>query len=181
MLEFLLALHSDFIAVTALGLTPALRPSPFSSMSTVLLQLIVGTAEMVVGILALTFYALNVDASGVTRSPGTLLQIILLAFTFGILSFAVACLGVVPVLSGRTNLSQTDNREYQNYSPQTTTREYVTQRRQTFTEQAWTGLACPDCGRTVSYDDSFCDLCGAQFKQLPQASVDAQTEILVKA
>jgi hypothetical protein len=150
-------------------------------MSIVLLQLIVGTIDMVVGILALEFYTLNVDAGGVTRSPATLLQIILLAFTFGILSFAVACLGVVPVLTTRTTLSQTNRGGFQDYPAQTTSREYVTQARQTFAEHAWTGLACPDCGRTVSYNDNFCDLCGAQFKGLPQASMEAQRETLAKA
>ena len=165
----------------ALGLTRGLRPSPFSSMSTVLLQLVVGTMDMVVGILAFTFYTLNVDTSGVTKSPGTLLQIILLAFIFGILSFVVACLGVVPNLTARTSLPQTDNRGYENYLPQTTTREYVTQRTQTLVEQAWAGLACPDCGRPVSSNDNFCDICGAQFKQLPEPSMDARAENFVKA
>ena len=143
-------------------------------MSIVVLQLIVASMNMVIGILAITFYSLNVGPTGITTSPTTFLQISLLVFIFGVLSFAVACLGAVPALNGRTVLSQTESRGYENYPPQIATREYVTQRRQTIFEQAWAGLACPNCGRNVSYDDNFCDLCGAQFKEIPQWSIGIQ-------
>jgi hypothetical protein len=143
-------------------------------MSIVILQLIVGSMNMVIGILAITFYSLNVGPTGITTSPTTFLQISLLVFIFGVLSFAVACLGAVPALNGRAALSQAESRGYEYYPPQITTREYVTQRRQTISEQAWAGLACPNCGRNVSHQDNFCDLCGAQFKEVPQPSMGIQ-------
>jgi hypothetical protein len=133
--------------------------------------------NMVVGILAVTFYSLNVSPTGVTTSPTVFLQISVLAFIFGILSFAVACLGALPAIGSRAVLSQAESRQYASYpSPRITTREYVTQRRQTILEQAWTGLACPNCGRAVSYDDNFCDFCGVQFKQVPESGLGVRRE-----
>jgi hypothetical protein len=129
---------------------------------------------MTIGILAITFYSLNVGPTGMTTSPTTFLQISLLVFIFGVLSFSVACLGAVPALNGRTALSQTESRRYENYPPQITTREYVSQRRQTIIERAWAGLTCPHCGRNVSSDDNFCDLCGAQFKEILQSRIGIQ-------
>lgn len=157
-----------------MGLTPGLRVRPFSGMSIVLLQLIVASMNMTIGILAITFYSLNVGPTGITTSPTTFLQISLLVFIFGVLSFAVACLGAVPALNGRTALSQTESRGYENYPPQITTREYVTQRRQTIIERAWAGLTCPHCGRNVSSDDNFCDLCGVQFKEILESRIGIQ-------
>lgn len=160
-----------------LGLPQGLGVSPFSSLSIVLVQLIVGSMNMVVGILAVTFYSLNVSPTGVTTSPTVFLQISVLAFIFGILSFAVACLGAVPAFNSRMVLSKAESRQYASYAPpKITTRGYVTQRRQTILEQAWTGLACPNCGRAVSYDDNFCDLCGVQFKEMPESSFGVQRE-----
>jgi len=133
--------------------------------------------NMVVGILAVTFYSLNVSPTGVTTSPTVFLQISVLAFIFGILSFAVACLATVPALNSRAVLSQAESPQYASYAPpKITTRGYVTQRRQTILEQAWTGLACPNCGRAVSYDDNFCDSCGVQFKEMPESSFGVQRE-----
>lgn len=161
----------------ALGLPQSLGVRPFSNLSIVLVQLIVGSMNMVVGILAVTFYSLNVSPTGVTTSPTVFLQISVLAFIFGILSFAVACLGAVPALGSRVVPSQAESRQYASYPPpKITTRGYVTQRRQTILEQAWTGLACPNCGRAVSYDDNFCDLCGAQFKEMPESGLGVQRE-----
>lgn len=161
----------------ALGLPERLGVRPFSNLSIVLVQLIVGSMNMVVGILAVTFYSLNVSPSGVTTSPTVFLQISVLAFIFGILSFAVACLGAVPALGSRVVLSQPESRQYQSYMPpKITTREYVTQRRQMILEQAWTGLACPNCGRAVSRDDNFCDLCGTQFWGVPPSGVGVWRE-----
>ena len=157
-----------------LGLTPGLRVRPFSGMSIVVLQLIVASMNMTIGILVIAFYSLNVGPTGITTSPTTFLQISLLVFIFGVLSFAVACLGAVPALNGRTALSQTESRGHENYPPQITTREYVTQRRQTIIERAWAGLTCPHCGRNVSSDDNFCDLCGVQFKEILQSRIGIQ-------
>jgi hypothetical protein len=158
--------------VKDLGLPERLGVRPFSNVSLVLVQLIVGSMNMVIGLLAVTFYSLNVSPTGVTTSPTVFLQISVLAFIFGILSFAVACLGAVPALNYRATIAQTENRQYANYPPpRITTREYVTQRRQTILEQAWTGLACPSCGRAVSYDDNFCDVCGTQFWGVPESGV----------
>jgi len=141
----------------------------------VLVQLIVGSMNMVVGILAVTFYSLNVSPTGVTTSPTVFLQISVLAFIFGVLSFVVACLAAVPAFNGRATFPQAERQRYASYPP-LTTREYVTQRHQMILERAWTGLACPNCSRAVSYDDNFCDLCGAQFKKVPESGVGVRKE-----
>jgi hypothetical protein len=138
----------------------------FGGIGLLLLQILIGSMNMVIGLLAVTYYALNVGPSGVATSPILLLQISLFAFIFGGLSFAIACLAAVPAFSSRSSLPQENipRMEYEVYAPQIMTREYVTQRRRAIAEQAWTGLACPDCGRMVSREDNFCDACGAQFK-----------------
>ena len=131
-----------------------------------LLQIVLASMNMVAGLLAVTYYALYVAPTGVVASPVMLLQISIFTFIFGILSFTIACLAAMPLLNGRS--APMENTRFVDYTPQITTREYVTQRRQTVVEQALVGLACPDCGRMVSRDDNFCDVCGAQFKEIPQ-------------
>ena len=157
----------------------------FSGMTVVLLQLIVGSMNLIAGLLAITFY-LNQGPAGVATSPATFAQISLLTFIFGVLSFTIA-LAAIPALNGRLGPTepqpqpQPPSQQYQNYypqartpiqyeysPPQVTTREYVTQRRQTLVEKEWVGLACPDCGRNVSRSDNFCDQCGAQFQQISE-------------
>jgi len=168
--------HASCI-VKDLGLPDRLGVRPLSNFSLVLVQLIVGSMNMVIGLLAVTFYSLDVSPTGVTTSPVVFLQISVLAFIFGILSFSVACLGAVPALNNRATFPQAESRQFASYQPpRITTREYVTQRRQTILEQAWTGLACPNCGRAVSNNDNFCDACGTQFWGIPESGVGVRRE-----
>lgn len=160
----------------SLDLPPGLRVRPFGGMGILLLQIILASMNMVAGLLAVAYYGLYVGPTGVATSPSTLLQISLFAFIFGTLSFTIACLAAVPVFNGRGVPPQRENVGFEGYAPQITTREYVTQRRQTIAEQTWTGLACPNCGRTVSAQDNFCDLCGAQFKEIQRPNLGLRTE-----
>jgi hypothetical protein len=144
-----------------------------------LLQIVLASMNMVAGLLAVTYYTLYVARTGVVTSPVMLLQISVFTFIFGILSFTIACLAAMPLLNGRS--APMENTRFVDYTPQITTKEYVTQRRQTVVEQALVGLACPDCGRMVSLDDNFCDICGAQFKEIPQPSAAMQVEGTEKA
>ncbi len=158
-----------FNAGKALGQTDRLGVQSFSSMSLAFVRLLVASANMVLGILAISFYSLNVSSMGVTSSA-TFLQISVLVFIFGVLSFTIACLTTLPTLGGRSAGPHGEAQWYDNYSPQVTTREYVTQRRQTIAEQAWTGLVCPACRRPVSLEDNFCDMCGARFKETSETT-----------
>jgi len=168
--------HASCI-VKPLGLPERLGVRPLNNLSIVLAQLIVGSMNMVIGILAVTFYSLNVSPTGMTTSPIIFLQISVLAFIFGILSFALACLGAVPALGSRAIVSQAESGQYASYQPPAmATREYVAQKRQTILEQTWTGLACPNCSRAVWFDDNFCDMCGAQFKKVPESAVGVENE-----
>jgi len=135
--------------------------------------------NMVTGILAVTYYALYVTPTGRISSPGTLLPIALFAFIFGVLAFTLACLAAVPIFNSRLpepQLSESQGMDYERYSPQITTREYVTERRQTIAEQAIVGLACPNCGRLVAGEDNFCDLCGARFRSTVQSREEIPLE-----
>lgn len=120
--------------------------------------------NMVAGILAVTYYALYVGPTGAPSAPGTLLPITLFVFIFGVLSFTIACIAAVPAFNLRT--PEPENIRYEVYRPPITTREYVTQRRQTVVDQTVVGLSCPNCGRVVSEEDNFCDLCGTRFKEI---------------
>jgi len=164
--------------VNLLGLA-GLRIRSFGGMGILILQIIIAAMNMVTGIFAVSFYALYVAPTLHSASPSALLPIALFAFIFGVLSFTIACLAVVPIFNLRT--SEPVSADYEVYqpaqmSPQITTREYVTQRRQTVSEQAWMGLACPNCGRVVSREDSFCDGCGAQFRGISQRSGEIRVE-----
>lgn len=147
----------------------------FGGVGILLLQIIVGSMNMVAGILAVTYYALYVGPTGPTAaSPGTFLPIALFAFIFGVLSFTLACLAAVPAFSLR--IPEPVSRGYEGYPPPITTREYVTQSRQTIADQTWVGLACPNCSRIVSRKDNFCDLCGARFKEIAQQAEEIPAE-----
>jgi hypothetical protein len=153
-------------------------------MSILLIQILVGSMNMVTGILAVTYYALYVAPSGGVSAPGTLLPIALFAFIFGVLSFTLACLGAVPAFNFRLpepQLSEPPRMDYERYSPQVSTREYVTERRQTVAEQTIVGLACPNCSRMVSREDNFCDLCGARFKETVQRPEEIPVEGVEKS
>ena len=162
----------------SLGLSPS-QQARFGSTGILVLQLIVGTLNLTIGILAITFYALDPGSIGRTASSGTFLQISLLTFIFGILSFVVACLGAA--LNTRIPIYATERREPQGYPAQTTTREYVTQERQTILEQTYVGLACPNCDREVSKNDKFCDQCGARFESADQTAGPELWQSLGKA
>jgi hypothetical protein len=143
---------------------------------------------MIMGILVLSFSIQNVTPTGFAASNITLLQISILTFIFGLLSFATACLCAIPALSEVSLPPQPQSQsgvyyppqpavpvqEY--YQPQVTTRHYIAQRRQTLAEQEWVGVACPECGRNVSAEDYFCDLCGAQLKQVPELELGLHRE-----
>ena len=129
---------------------------------------------MVAGILAVTYYALYVAPTGAPSSPGTLLPIILFVFIFGVLSFTFACIAAVPAFNVHT--AEPGNVGYELFPPQITTREYVTQRGQTIVDQTLVGLACPNCGRIVSREDNFCDLCGARFKEIDRRGEEIPVE-----
>ena len=163
---------------------PGLKVRSFSGVSILLLQIIVASMNMVAGILAVTYYALYVAPTGGVSAPGTLLPIALFAFIFGVLSFTLACLAAVPVFNVRLPAPQVpglQSMDYERYSPQITTREYVTQRRQTVADQTIVGLACPSCGRIVSSEDNFCDLCGARFKEIAQRGEEIPVEGVEKS
>ena len=117
---------------------------------------------MTIGILAITFYTLDLGSIGGTAASGTFLQISILAFIFGVLSFVVACLAAV--FNTRISTYAQERREFQGYPAQAVTRTYVAQERQTVMEQTYVVLACPKCGREVSDKDGFCDQCGARFE-----------------
>jgi predicted RNA-binding Zn-ribbon protein involved in translation (DUF1610 family) len=144
---------------------PGLRVGSFGAVGFLLLQIIVASMNMVAGILAVTYYALYAGPTGVASSPGAFLLIALFALIFGVLSFTLACLSAIP-FSLRT--PEPENIGYEAYPPLIITREYVTQRRQTIAEQAWAGFPCPNCGRIVSLEDNFCDLCGARSRGMVQ-------------
>jgi len=165
--------------VNSLGL-PGLRVRSFGGVGILILQIIVTAMNMVTGIFAVSYYALYVAPTARASSPSTLLPIALFAFIFGVLSFTVACLAVVPAFNLRT--LEPVNAAYELYRPpQVSTREYITQRRQTVSEQAWAGLGCPNCGRLVSREDNFCDGCGTQFKEISQRGEEIPVESIEKA
>jgi predicted RNA-binding Zn-ribbon protein involved in translation (DUF1610 family) len=153
---------------------PGLRARPFGGVGILLLQIIIASMNMVAGILAVTYYALYVGPTGAPSSPGTLLPISLFVFIFGVLSFTIACVAAIPAFNLRT--AEPRNIGYEVYPPQISTREYVTQRRQTVLDQTLVGLACPNCGRIVSREDNFCDLCGARFKETDQSGEEIPVE-----
>ena len=145
----------------ALGLTPS-QQARIGSTGMLVLQLIVGTLNLTIGILAMTFYTLDLGSIAGTAASETFLQISILAFIFGILSFVVACLAAV--FNARIQVYAPERRGFQGYPAEPVTREYVAQARQTVMEQTYVVLACPKCGREVSDNDSFCDRCGARFE-----------------
>jgi hypothetical protein len=164
--------------VKALGLSPG-QQARIGSTGMLVLQLVVGTLNLTIGILAITYYTLDASSIGRTSSSGTFLQISIFAFIFGILSFVVACLGAV--FNTRIGIYAPERREFQGYPAQAVTREYVTQERRTVMEQSYVVLACPRCGREVSDQDMFCDQCGARFELAGQTAEPELSQSLSKA
>ena len=153
-------------------------------------QLIVGTMNLVIGILVMTSYMLYFNSGGQALGRGNLLDVSVLAFVFGTVAFAVAGLSFWVMASARPEPSEPEWRPsplyepnysapvYQptyspDYQPQVSTREYVTQVRRTIREQsiASTEVTCSSCGREISQEDNFCDTCGAR------AGPDSRTSI----
>ena len=144
-----------------------------------IVQLIVGTMNLVIGLLVMTSYMLYFNSGGQALGRDNLLDVSVLAFVFGTVAFAVAGLGFWIMASSQPEPSEPELQPSQMYEPayqpvyqpQVSTRQYVTQVRRTIREQsiASTGLTCSNCGREISEADNFCDSCGAP------AGADTQT------
>lgn len=134
-------------------------------------QLIVGTMNLVIGLLVMTSYMLYFNSGGQAVGREDLLGVSVLAFVFGTVAFAVAGLGFWLMASARPEPSEPERQPSQLYEPtyepvyqpQISTRQYVTQVRRTFREQSTvsTGVTCSNCGREIAESDNFCDTCGA--------------------
>jgi hypothetical protein len=155
-----------------------------------IVQLIVGTMSLVIGILVMTSYMLYFNSAGQAISRENLLDVSVLSFVFGTVVFAVVGLDFLTIASSRPESSEPEWQPsslyepnysppmYQPtyppvYQPQVSTREYVTQVRRTIREQsiASTVVTCSNCGREISESDNFCDTCGAR------AELDSQTTV----
>ena len=143
-----------------------LRHRPYGMIGLLVVQLIVGTLNLVIGILVMSSYMLYFGSSGTTINRENLLEISVLSFVFGTLAFVVAGLSFLMIVSGRFDITEPEPPSvatipiptaplYQlqpNYSPsgslpmpvyqpeypqpQFSTRGYVTQVRRTIQEQS---------------------------------------------
>lgn len=161
-------------AVSLLGIALGLRLRPFGTTGVLILQIIVGTADFVIGLLMLMFYALHVSG-GVVASRQlsstfaiVLLPIALFSFVFGILSFAVSILaaGNQPRISSaysQPSYSPSTSEESMFQPTQVSTQQYVAELQQTILQrtETWTERSCPQCGTLVSADANYCDSCGS--------------------
>jgi len=152
-----------------------LRFRPLGNVGVVLLQLMIGVMNFTAGLILMTYYALNVDAtSGQVRSLTTLAQISLLVFIFGLLSLMMSIIASAPLFSTQVEplppqpqFSQVRWQPAQE-PPYVSTRRYVTQRSRSMVQEAetWSEAVCPGCGREVSVQDRFCDACGIELGEL---------------
>ncbi len=159
-----------------MGLSVGMRANPFGVTAAVLMEIVFGAMNMIGGIVLLSYYAGSAQQGLIF--PETLQQISLLLFVFGILSFLVAMLGAVPILSNQSRpytiaIEQPSTID----QPQVSTRQYVTKFRTVTLEQSAERekqsempFVCQNCGREASSGDDFCVRCGSPLQHVPGLS-----------
>jgi len=173
---------------------PLHQQRPSRVIGLVVLQLIVGTLNLVIGILVMSSYSSYFSSTAQAVPRENLLDTSVLSFVFGTLAFLVAGLTFLTLIGTRfqspepemptTTPNPAYNPTYSTpinqptppptvYQPQISTRAYVTQIRRTVREQAIVSseLACPICGREIFETDNFCDVCGASTRLSFQTTI----------
>jgi hypothetical protein len=148
---------------------------PFNFTVVQLAQLVLGIVEFVIGFVLVAIY--GVAAGGQSASiSGSLLAVLLpaaiLAFVFGILSFAAALLAlgtrpsVGPIYAEQnyTMPMTTQTAIEQAPTPQPTAEVSRTEVGRTVVQRtsSWSELVCGNCGREVERNAKFCDNCGSR-------------------
>jgi hypothetical protein len=170
---------------------------PFGATGVSILQITVGIADFVIGLLLLLFYALNMNGAIPTAQLAmVLLPLAFFTFVFGILSFSMSVsLAVrnqtIPAFtpppsqpgyfSPHPSPQPIREQPPQWVPPQPTQAptQYVAQQTILRRTMVWTEQLCAQCGNIVSAQANYCDNCGALLEpgnQTGEPSAAEQTE-----